>query len=85
MKSGRNRWFVDSPLEGNGFELLVPRETGKGFEASSEFGADRPFGAAVSSEQSSASAKPIERFSAARGAHPPPHESARAVGGASRN
>ena len=23
MKSGRNRWFVDSPLEGNGFELPV--------------------------------------------------------------
>src|SRR6516162_4109884 len=22
-KSGRNRWFVDSPLEGTGFELLV--------------------------------------------------------------
>jgi hypothetical protein len=25
MKSGRNRWFVDSPLEGNGFEPSVPR------------------------------------------------------------
>jgi len=25
IKSGRNRWFVDSPLEGSGFELPVPR------------------------------------------------------------
>ena len=41
--------------------------------------------AAVSSRQSSASAKPIERFSAARGAHSPPSEGAHAVGGASRN
>src|SRR5215813_7459845 len=23
----RNRWFVDSPLEGDGFELLVPRKS----------------------------------------------------------
>ena len=28
VKSGRNRWFVDSPLEGDGFELSVPREMG---------------------------------------------------------
>ena len=26
MNSGRNRWFVDSPLEGAGFEPSVPRE-----------------------------------------------------------
>jgi len=32
---------ADSSLEGNGFELSVPHETGSGFEASSEFGADR--------------------------------------------
>jgi transposase-like protein len=25
LKSRRNRWFVDSPLEGGGFELPVPR------------------------------------------------------------
>ena len=24
VKSSRNRWFADSPLEGNGFELPVP-------------------------------------------------------------
>jgi hypothetical protein len=24
VRSGRNRWFLDSPLEGDGFELLVP-------------------------------------------------------------
>src|SRR6516165_1708468 len=24
----RNRWFVDSPLEGDGFELVVPRFQG---------------------------------------------------------
>src|SRR6516164_2190238 len=30
----RNRWFVDSPLEGNGFEISVPRQIGSGFEAS---------------------------------------------------
>src|SRR5690242_13768506 len=30
----RNRWFVDSPLEGNGFKLLVPRQIGGGFKAS---------------------------------------------------
>jgi hypothetical protein len=27
-QSGRNRWFVDSLLEGDGFELSVPRERG---------------------------------------------------------
>jgi hypothetical protein len=35
MKSGRNRWFVDSPLEGDGFELSVPRERGYRPELSS--------------------------------------------------
>jgi len=30
----RNRWFVDSPLEGNGFEISVPRQIGSGFVAS---------------------------------------------------
>jgi hypothetical protein len=29
----RNRKFVDSPLEGTGFELSVPREIGLGYEA----------------------------------------------------
>src|SRR6516165_9153629 len=32
----RNRKFVDSPLERNGFELPVPRQIGNGFEASSK-------------------------------------------------
>jgi hypothetical protein len=31
-----DREFADSPLEGNGFELPVPREIGGGFEASAE-------------------------------------------------
>jgi hypothetical protein len=30
------RFSPDSPLEGNGFELPVPREIGSGFEASAE-------------------------------------------------
>src|SRR6516164_6356962 len=30
----RNRWFVDSPLERNGFELPVPRENGYRSESS---------------------------------------------------
>src|SRR6516164_8193136 len=30
----RNRWFADSALEGNGFEISVPRQEGCGFEAS---------------------------------------------------
>jgi len=33
-KSQRNRWFADSPLEGDGFELSVPRERGGRFELS---------------------------------------------------
>jgi hypothetical protein len=37
----RNRRFADSLLEETGFELSVPHKTGSGFEASSEFGADR--------------------------------------------
>jgi hypothetical protein len=32
------RFSPDSPLEGNGFELPVPREIGSGFEASAELG-----------------------------------------------
>jgi hypothetical protein len=32
----RNRKFADSPLEGTGFELPVPREISSGFEASAE-------------------------------------------------
>jgi hypothetical protein len=32
------RFALDSPLEGNGFELPVPREIGSGFEASAELG-----------------------------------------------
>src|SRR6516162_1255888 len=35
------RFAIDSALEGNGFELSVPHKTCSGFEASSEFGADR--------------------------------------------
>ena len=38
VRSGRNRWFVDSPLEGNGFERSVPRLVGNGFVCSSELG-----------------------------------------------
>jgi len=34
----RNRKFVDSLLEGSGFELSVPRQIGNGFEALSETG-----------------------------------------------
>ena len=30
------RFAADSPLEGNGFELPVPRDIGGGFEASAE-------------------------------------------------
>jgi hypothetical protein len=33
-----NLKFVDSPLEGNGFELPVPLEIGNGFDASAELG-----------------------------------------------
>jgi hypothetical protein len=33
---GRDRGFVDSPLEGSGFELPVPREISSGFETSAE-------------------------------------------------
>jgi hypothetical protein len=57
----RDRKFADSSVEGNGFELSVPHETDSGFEASSGLG---PIGlsAAESSGQSSASAKPKERF-----------------------
>ena len=51
----RNLKFADSPLEGSGFELPVPREISSGFEASAE---SRPIDRLllVSSEQSSASA-----------------------------
>ena len=34
----RNRKFVDSPLEGNGFELLVPRHKSRGFPQHSGHG-----------------------------------------------
>ena len=37
----RNRWFADSPLEGTGFELPVPRPIGNNFEALSETGPRR--------------------------------------------
>ena len=40
---------VDSSLEGDGFELSVPRQIGDGFEVSSRR-AKRPWGAVVSSE-----------------------------------
>jgi hypothetical protein len=70
---GRNRWFVDSPLKGNGFELSVPHETGSGFEASSEFWTDRL--SARRYEPSSVGLGKINReVSAARGAHSPPNE-----------
>ena len=32
------RFAMDSPLEGSGFELSVPRQMGNGFEALSETG-----------------------------------------------
>ena len=77
---GRNRWFVDSPLKGNGFELSVPHETGSGFEASSEFWTDRL--SARRYEPSSVGLGKINReVSAARGAHSPPNEApARSAG-----
>ena len=33
MMLAKNRKFADSPLEGDGFELSVPREIGLGYEA----------------------------------------------------
>jgi hypothetical protein len=38
---------TDCLLEGNGFELSVPREMGSSFETSSELGPIRPVGAAI--------------------------------------
>jgi hypothetical protein len=35
---GHVRFATDSPLEGSGFELSVPRQIGNGFEALSETG-----------------------------------------------
>jgi hypothetical protein len=59
MMLARNGKFAHSLLEENGFENSVPREISSGFEASTELGPiDRRRG--VSSEQSLASAKPIE-------------------------
>src|SRR6516162_204049 len=37
-KSSRNRWFADSLLEGDGFELLVPRHKSRGFPQHSGHG-----------------------------------------------
>jgi hypothetical protein len=36
VQISRRRFATDSPLEGNGFELPVPREISAGFEASAE-------------------------------------------------
>jgi hypothetical protein len=36
--TGWTEFVPDSPLEGNGFELSVPREIGSDFEASSGLG-----------------------------------------------
>ena len=74
---------ADSSLEGNGFELSVPHETDSGFEASSEFGADRTVGGGIIRAVVGLG-KTKRAVSAARGAHSPPDEGARAVGGASR-
>ena len=51
----------DSPLEGNGFELSVPHETGSGFEVSSEFWTDRCRRGGMI-RAASVSARSIERF-----------------------
>src|SRR6516162_267033 len=72
-EAGRRKSLCDSPLEGNGFELSVPHETGSGFEASSEFWTDRL--SARRYEPSSVGLGKINReVSAARGAHSPPNE-----------
>ena len=34
-KTQRNRWFADSALEENGFELVVPRHESRGFSGAS--------------------------------------------------
>jgi hypothetical protein len=38
VEKARDRKFADSPLEGNGFEISVPRRIGSGFEASAGSG-----------------------------------------------
>jgi hypothetical protein len=69
--------LLDSPLEGNGFEISVPGQIGSGFEASVELGT---VGAALSSEPSSALGKPIELLGGSRSRYSPPNEGADAVG-----
>jgi hypothetical protein len=72
----------DSPLEGNGFKLSVPHETGSGFEALSEFGADRlsaPLCHPSSRLAVVGLGKTNRAVSAARGAHSPPNEGAPAL------
>jgi hypothetical protein len=63
----RNRKFVDSPLEGTGFELSVPRLDRQPFRDFVRVGADRPVGAA--SHPSSRRPRQTDRaVAAARGA-----------------
>ena len=67
-----NRKFADSLLEGSGFELSVPHETGSGFETSSEFGPiDCWCGGIIRAVVGLG--KTNRAFSAARGAHSPPN------------
>ena len=64
--------FADSSVEGTGFELSVPRETGSGFETSSEFGPiDCRCGGIIRAVVNLG--KTNRAFSAARGAHSPPN------------
>jgi transposase len=41
VRANRNRKFVDSPLEGDGFELLVPRHESPRFPKHPGMGADQ--------------------------------------------
>src|SRR5205085_408489 len=41
------RFVPDSPLEGNGFEISVPRQIGSDFEGFGRIGADRQLGGGI--------------------------------------
>jgi hypothetical protein len=43
----RNRWFVDSALEGSGFELPVPRQMGHRFATKAALGHTLLIGAGI--------------------------------------
>jgi hypothetical protein len=70
-----NQWFADSSLEGNGFELPVPREIGSGFEVSAELGPiDRRRGGIIRAVVGLG--KPIELLRCLEEYRSPPHEGA---------